>query len=231
MVEMGKKNPSLTVVTPAMSLGSCLDPFCDKYPDRFFDVGIAEGHAVTFSAGLAKSGKTQVVCSIYATFLQRALDNLFQDVCLQEIPVVFAIDRAGLATGDGPTHHGIYEISFLRTMPNMVICQPRNGQLLKELLESAFEWKLPTAIRYPNLETEESSAPLQTRPLGKGEILAEGSDLVIVALGHLYKTALELRESLLNEGSLPWWSIRSLSNLSIPDSFPTSSAITIVSSH
>lgn len=200
MVEMGKKNPSLTVVTPAMSLGSCLDPFCDKYPDRFFDVGIAEGHAVTFSAGLAKSGKTQVVCSIYATFLQRALDNLFQDVCLQEIPVVFAIDRAGLATGDGPTHHGIYEISFLRTMPNMVICQPRNGQLLKELLESAFEWKLPTAIRYPNLETEESSAPLQTRPLGKGEILAEGSDLVIVALGHLYKTALELRESLLERG-------------------------------
>ncbi len=85
-------------------------------------------------------------------------------------------------------------------MPNMVICQPRNGQLLKELLESAFEWKLPTAIRYPNLETEESSAPLQTRPLGKGEILAEGSDLVIVALGHLYKTALELRESLLTRG-------------------------------
>ena len=116
--------------------------------------------------------------SIYATFLHRAMDNVFHDVCLQKVPVVFAIDRAGLATGDGATHHGIYDISFLRAMPNMVICQPRNGQLLCELLESAFEWKMPTAIRYPNMETEEATAELKKRPLGRAELLASGEDSV-----------------------------------------------------
>lgn len=196
MVELGAKNPRLVTVTPAMSLGSCLDPFKEQFPDRFFDVGIAEGHAVTFAAGLAKTGDLDVVCSIYSTFFQRALDNLFHDVCLQEIPVVFAVDRAGLATGDGATHHGIYEISFLRAMPNMVICQPRNGQLLKELLASSFHWRRPTAIRYPNNGTDEATAPLQNRALGKGEILAEGEDLLIVALGHQCNDALVLRDLL-----------------------------------
>lgn len=200
MVVMGKKNPRLAVVTPAMSLGSCLDPFKENFPDRFFDVGIAEGHAVTFSGGLAKTEQVDVICSIYSTFFQRALDNLFHDICLQEIPVVFAVDRAGIATGDGTTHHGIYEMSFLRTMPNIVICQPRNGQLLKELLESAFHWKKPSVIRYPNIETEESTSPLQFRELGKGEILSEGEDLLILALGHLNETALEIRKLLLEQG-------------------------------
>ncbi len=200
MVEMGKKDPRLTVVTPAMSLGSCLDPFYDHFPDRFFDVGIAEGHAVTFAGGLGKTGDLNVVCSIYATFFQRALDNLFQDVCLQEIPVVFAVDRGGLSAADGSTHHGIYEISFLRAMPGMVICQPRNGQLLKELLESAFSWKKPTAIRYPNLPTDVSETPLRPRPLGKGEVLAQGDDLLIVALGHHCETALNVRAQLEQRG-------------------------------
>ncbi len=200
MVELGEKDPRLVAITPAMSLGSCLDPFKERFPDRFFDVGIAEGHAVTFAGGLAKNGTLNVVCSIYSTFFQRALDNLFQDVCLQEIPVIFAVDRAGLAAGDGATHHGIYEMSFLRAMPNMIICQPRNGQLLKELLSSSFEWGRPTAIRYPNLTTDECTAPLQHRPLGKGEILAEGSDLIIVALGHQYLDALELRHLLEEKG-------------------------------
>lgn len=200
MVELGEKNAKLAVVTPAMSLGSCLDPFKLRFPDRFFDVGIAEGHAVTFSGGLAKQSKLNVVCSIYSTFFQRALDNLFQDVCLQEIPVIFAVDRSGLATGDGATHHGIYEVSFLRAMPNMVICQPRNGQLLKELLSSSFHWHRPTAIRYPNLETEEGDDTLQIRPLGKAEVLAEGEDLLIIAAGHYDKAALEIRKNLLENG-------------------------------
>lgn len=200
MVAMGAKNPRLTVVTPAMSLGSCLDPFKEQFTTRFFDVGIAEGHAVTFCGGLAKTEKLDVVCSIYSTFFQRALDNLFHDICLQEIPVVFAVDRAGLATGDGATHHGIYEVSFLRTMPNIVICQPRNGQLLKELLESSFSWKRPTVIRYPNLETEEPNEPIKFRQVGKGEVLAEGDDLLIIAVGHLCDAALKLREHLMEKG-------------------------------
>lgn len=200
MVRMGEKNPRIAVITPAMSLGSCLVSFQEKFPERFFDVGIAEGHAVTFAGGLAKTGKQNVICSIYATFFQRALDNLFQDVCLQEIPVVFAVDRGGFSPGDGATHHGIYEISFLRTMPNMAICQPRDGHLLKELLESAFSWKCPAAIRYPNLPTEERPDPIRYRPLGKGEILAEGEDLLIIALGHSCGAALQLREHLSEQG-------------------------------
>ncbi len=200
MVQLGQSNPKLCVITPAMSLGSCLDPFRERFPTRFFDVGIAEGHAVTFAGGMGKSGKLDVVCSIYSTFFQRALDNLFQDVCLQEIPIIFAVDRAGLATSDGATHHGIYEMSFLKAMPNMVICQPRNGQLLKELLFSSFEWKRPTAIRYPNITTDDSTEPVQKRELGKGEILAEGSDLLIIALGHQYLDALKLRELLHEKG-------------------------------
>lgn len=196
MVKMGKKDDRLTTITPAMSLGSCLVDFQEKFPSRFFDVGIAEGHAVTFAGGLAKTGDLRVVCSIYATFLQRALDNLFHDVCLQEIPVLFAIDRAGFSAADGATHHGIYEIAFLRTMPNMVICQPRDGHLLKELMESAFSWRRPTAIRYPNLPTEERSEPIKFRPLGQGEILAEGEDLVIIALGHQCGAALKLHAEL-----------------------------------
>jgi 1-deoxy-D-xylulose-5-phosphate synthase len=200
ILALGENNPNLALITPAMSLGSCLDPFKERFKERFFDVGIAEGHAVTFAGGLAKSGKLNVVCSIYATFFQRALDNLFQDVCLQEIPVVFAVDRAGLATGDGATHHGIYEMGFLKTMPNMVICQPRNGQLLKELLSSSFAWKRPVAIRYPNIATEEGVLPLKERPLGKGEILAEGTDLLIIALGAQFLEAFKLREKLAENG-------------------------------
>lgn len=194
--KMAKNDPSLVVVTPAMSAGSCLDPMREEFPERCQDVGIAEGHAVTYCGGLAYGGKMKVVCSIYATFLQRAFDNLFHDVCLQQAPVVFAIDRGGIAGGDGHTHNGIYDISFLQAMPNMVVCQPRNGQLLAELVESAFEWKRPTAIRYPNLPTDGPSGSLQGRPLGRGEILRRGSDLLIIALGHKCQTALEVAERL-----------------------------------
>lgn len=200
ILRMAEKDPSLVTITPAMSAGSCLDDFMKKFPDRCIDVGIAESHSVTFSGGIAYGGKMKVIVSIYATFLQRAFDNVFHDICLQELPVVFAIDRAGISGPDGSTHHGIYDISFLNAMPNMVITQPRDGKILKELLGSAFSWKRPAAIRYPNLITDDYNGPLKERELGRGEILVEGQDLLLIALGHMNSTALKVREQLLSEG-------------------------------
>jgi len=200
MVRLADQDPTVVVVTPAMSAGSCLDEMMKKYPQRCLDVGIAESHSVTFCGGIAYQGKLKVVASIYSTFLQRAFDNLFHDVCLQEIPVVFAIDRGGLAGADGATHNGIYDISFLNAMPNMVISQPRNGKVLRELLNSAFTWKRPAAIRYPNLATDDETENLKTRPLGQAEVLSEGSDLLIIALGHMCNVALSLKELLSAQG-------------------------------
>ena len=200
VLAMAKKDPHIIAVTPAMSCGSSLDEFMKEYPDRCIDVGIAEGHAVTFAGGIAYGHKMKVFVSIYSTFLQRAFDNLFHDVCLQEIPIVFAIDRAGIAGPDGSTHNGIYDISFLNAMPNMIISQPRNGHVLKELMESAFTWGRPAAIRYPNMTTEESDLPLKVREFGKGELLAEGDDLLIIALGTMTNVAFELKEMLLQKG-------------------------------
>ncbi len=202
ILKMAEADPDVVAVTPAMPAGSCLEEFMNRFPDRCLDVGIAEGHAVTFCGGIAKSGKKKVVASIYSTFLQRALDNLFQDVCLQELPVVFAIDRGGISGPDGSTHHGIYDISFLNTMPNMVICQPRNGKLLRELLASAFSYGRPTAIRYPNMATIDQTSELSYKELGIGEILVEGKDLAIIALGHMCNTALDVCERLKNHGLL-----------------------------
>lgn len=196
LLKMAEKDPSVVAITPAMSAGSCLDDFMKTFPDRCLDVGIAESHAVTFSGGLAYGGKMKVVVSIYATFLQRAFDNLFHDVCLQELPVIFALDRAGISGPDGSTHHGIYDISFLNAMPNMVISQPRNGKVLQELMESAFAWKRPAAIRYPNLTTEIPEGPLTERELGKGEILVEGRDILLIALGHMNGVALKVHDLL-----------------------------------
>ncbi len=200
ILKMAEKDSSLVAVTPAMSCGSCLDDFMNKYPERCLDVGIAEGHCVTYCGGIAYGKKIKVVASIYSTFLQRAFDNLFHDVCLQEIPVVFAIDRAGIAGPDGSTHNGIYDIAFLNAMPNMVITQPRNGHVLKELMESCFSWDRPTAIRYPNMATEEPDLPILRRELGKGELLAEGEGLLLIGLGHMSNTALQVRELLLQKG-------------------------------
>lgn len=200
VLKMAEEDPKIVAVTPAMPQGSCLDKFMEKYPDRCLDVGIAEGHAVTFAAGLAFTQKNKVFASIYATFFQRALDNLFQDVCLQNIPLIFTLDRAGLSDRDGTTHHGIYDISFMNAMPNMMIAQPRDGDLLKDLLESSFSWNSPAAIRYPNMATHESDRERIKRIPGKGEILAEGKDLVIITLGHMYKVGLGVRDLLLEKG-------------------------------
>jgi len=120
----------------------------------------------------------------------------FHDICLQELPVVFAIDRAGISGPDGATHHGIYDISFLHAMPNMIITQPRDANVLKELLNSVFEWKKPTAIRYPNLETEQTDLPLQKRSIDSYDILHRGEKILIIAIGHMYKTALQIKEIL-----------------------------------
>lgn len=200
LLKMAENDPSLVAVTPAMSAGSMLDDFMKKFPDRCLDVGIAEGHSVTFCGGLAYGRKMKVIASLYSTFLQRAFDNLFHDVCLQELPVVFAIDRAGLAGPDGSTHNGIYDISFLNAMPNMVITQPRNGHVLKELLESSFSWGRPAAIRYPNMATEESNAPLMPRELAKGEVISEGEDILIIGLGHMVYAGMELKQILAKNG-------------------------------
>lgn len=200
ILKMAEKDPSLVTVTPAMSCGSSLDDFMKKFPERCLDVGIAEGHCVTFCGGIAYGKKMKVVASVYSTFLQRAFDNIFHDVCLQENPVVFAIDRAGIAGPDGSTHNGIYDIGFLNSMPNMVIAQPRNGHLLKELLESSFSWNRPASIRYPNMTTEEPDLPIQKREMGKGEVLAQGENVLILGLGHMSYTALQVREILSKYG-------------------------------
>ncbi len=200
LLEMAHNDPSVVCITPAMPAGSCLDEFMQAYPDRCIDVGIAEGHAVTYAGGIGHGRELKVFACIYATFFQRALDNLFQDVCMQEIPVVFALDRSFLSGPDGSTHHGIYDISFLNAMPNMIIAQPRNGHVLKELLQSSPSWGRPAAIRYPNLETEEFKAPLAFRSPGSAELLAEGRDVLLIALGHTCATALQVREILLAQG-------------------------------
>ncbi|AAC67926.1 1-deoxy-D-xylulose-5-phosphate synthase [Chlamydia trachomatis] len=203
LCRLGKKYPQLQVVTPAMSLGSCLEDFRKQFPDRFTDVGIAEGHAVTFSAGIARSG-TPVCCSIYSTFLHRAMDNVFHDVCMQELPVIFAIDRAGLAFHDGRSHHGIYDLGFLCSMPNMVICQPRNALVLERLFFSSLLWKSPCAIRYPNIPANEKASnsffPFSPILPGEAEILCQGDDLLLIALGHMCNTALTVKEHLLDYG-------------------------------
>ncbi|MEX0961964.1 MAG: 1-deoxy-D-xylulose-5-phosphate synthase [Simkaniaceae bacterium] len=199
LMKMAEEDPEIYCITPATPVGSQLVPFFKAYPDRCSDVGIAEGHAVTFAGGLAKTQNLKVIVVVYATFLQRAFDNLFHDICLQNIPVVFAIDRSSLSGPDGPTHHGIYDIAFFKTLPGMVVCQPRDGEMLQKLMNSAFDWKKPTAIRYPNFQTNAYFSTDQKHPLGKGELLCGGKDVAIIALGHRVKEAFETRALLLQE--------------------------------
>lgn len=201
LLKLAEVDPKITAITPAMPVGSCLDAFMQRYPKRCIDVGIAEGHAITYAAAMAKGGHLKVIACIYSTFLQRAFDNIYHDVCLQKAPLVIAIDRAGLATGDGVTAQGIYDLSFLNAMPNLTITQPRDGHILKALLESALNSNHPTAIRYPNLATtERNDVPLSPLPFGKGELLAPGKEVALIALGHMCSIALEVRQLLANIG-------------------------------
>lgn len=202
IVEIAERNPRVVTITAGMCLGTGLEQFREKFPDRFFDVGICEQHAVSFAAGLAQSGLRPVV-AIYSTFLMRAIDQLLQDVCLQNLPVVFAIDRAGLVGEDGPTHHGVYDLSYLTMLPGITIFAPRDEFDMARMLEYAVEWvNGPIALRYPRGGSELNLSSTERSPIepGKGELLRDGEDGAVLAVGSMVKYALEAAELLAQQG-------------------------------
>ena len=192
LIEIAKTNPKVTAITAAMPAGTGLTRFASLFPDRFFDVGIAEQHAVTFAAGLSTEGIRPVV-AIYSTFLQRALDQVIHDVCLPNLPVTFAIDRGGVVGDDGPTHHGVFDISFLRFIPNLVFMAPKDEDELRHMLHTAILYKGPAAIRYPRGSGTgaELSSTLEELPIGKGEVLKSGTDVLLLPVGNRVYPALE----------------------------------------
>ncbi len=201
MVDLGRKNKKLFAITAAMPEGTGLTEFAEAYPERFLDVGIAEQHAVTFAAGLATEGFRPVV-AIYSTFLQRAFDQIVHDVCMPNLPVVFAIDRGGIVGEDGPTHHGHFDITYLRSLPNMTVMAPKDENELRHMIYTALKHPGPVAIRYPRgtglgvtLDSE-----YKTIPMGQAEILQEGNDLMILALGNTVPPSLEAGARLEKEG-------------------------------
>ncbi|WP_084057234.1 1-deoxy-D-xylulose-5-phosphate synthase [Desulfacinum hydrothermale] len=201
LVELAEKDPRIVAITAAMPQGTGLVPFSELYPSRFFDVGIAEQHAVTFAAGLAAEGYRPVV-AVYSTFLQRAYDQVVHDVCLQNLPVVFAMDRGGLVGEDGPTHHGVFDLSYLRHLPNMTVMAPKDENELRRMLKTALEHRGPIALRYPRgrglgVALDEA---IETLPIGRGEVVREGSDAVLVAIGHPVAAACRAAERLEQEG-------------------------------
>ncbi|SPJ16063.1 1-deoxyxylulose-5-phosphate synthase, thiamine-requiring, FAD-requiring [Syntrophobacter sp. SbD2] len=201
MKKLADTNPKLIGITAAMIEGTGLDCFAKTFPERFFDVGIAEQHAVTFAAGLATEGFKPVV-AIYSTFLQRAYDQILHDVCLQNLPVVFAMDRSGIVGEDGPTHHGLFDLSYLRSMPNMVVMAPKDENELQHMLKTAVDHDGPAAVRYPrgNVIGVKLDDELKSLEIGKGELLRPGKDLVIVAIGSTVLPAIEAAERLDSEG-------------------------------
>ncbi|MBR1471200.1 MAG: 1-deoxy-D-xylulose-5-phosphate synthase [Lachnospiraceae bacterium] len=202
MCKLGRQKKDVVAVTAAMPDGTGLKRFRNMYPERFFDVGIAEEHAVTFAAGLAAGGMRPVV-AIYSSFLQRAYDQILHDVCLQELPVVFAVDRAGLVGSDGETHQGIFDLSFLASIPNMTVMAPKNKWELADMLEAALEWERPVAIRYPRGEAYDGLKE-QRSPLvyGRSEVLVqeENAEVSLVAVGSMVKTAETLCRRLTEAG-------------------------------
>ncbi len=201
MKKLADSDPKLIGITAAMIQGTGLDCFAQTYADRFFDVGIAEQHAVTFAAGLATEGFKPVL-AVYSTFLQRAYDQVLHDVCLQNLPVVFAMDRAGLVGEDGPTHHGVFDLSFLRSMPNMVLMAPKDENELQHMLKTAVDHDGPAAVRYPRGDVlgVDLDDELRSLEIGKGELLRPGKDLVIVAIGSTVQSAKEAALRLEEEG-------------------------------
>jgi 1-deoxy-D-xylulose-5-phosphate synthase len=197
MCDMAVADPRLVGITPAMREGSGMVEFATQFPDRYFDVGIAEQHAVTFAAGLACEGLKPVV-AIYSTFLQRAYDQLIHDVAIQNLPVVFALDRAGLVGADGATHAGAYDIPFLRCIPNMSVACPADENECRHLLTTAFAQTHPVAVRYPRGAGAgvEVSVNLDGLPFGKGEVRKQGSTIAILAFGTLLYPALEAAQAL-----------------------------------
>lgn len=201
LIELAKKDEKIVAVTAAMLDGTGLNHFQKAFPSRTFDVGIAEQHAVTFSAGLAAQGM-RPVCAIYSTFLQRGFDQVAHDVCIQNLPVTFAMDRAGIVGADGPTHHGLYDMAYLRCLPNIICMAPKDENELRRMLMTAIYSDRPAALRYPRgnglgVAMDETITAL---PIGKGELLKEGRDLALVACGTLVAPTLKAAEALEAKG-------------------------------
>lgn len=201
LLALAESDNKVLAVTAAMPEGTGLTDFSDKFPDRFFDVGIAEQHGVTFAAGLATEGFKPVV-AIYSTFLQRAFDQVLHDVCLESLHVVFAIDRGGIVGEDGPTHQGVFDYAYLRCLPNMVVMAPKDENELRHMLKTAISHDGPIALRYPRGCGVGASleASLSTLPIGKGEVLKKGDDLLILAVGSGVNESLSARKQLKAEG-------------------------------
>lgn len=201
MVEKGKTEPNLVAISAAMTLGTGLAEFARHYPDRFFDVGICEQHAVTLAAGMAQGGLRPVV-AIYSTFLQRAYDQIVHDVALQNLPVIFAVDRAGLVGEDGPTHHGVFDLAYLRSIPNMTVMAPSDENELVQMLSTALTLNGPVAIRYPRgvgLGIP-ITVPWHPLPVGQGVLLQQGQDLAVIGIGRGTAIGRELVEILAQHG-------------------------------
>jgi 1-deoxy-D-xylulose-5-phosphate synthase len=200
MIKIAGKDGKVLAITAAMGEGTGLKEFSEKLPDRFFDVGIAEQHAVTFASGLAISGFKPVV-AIYSTFLQRAYDQVYHDVCLMDVPVVFVLDRAGIVPDDGPTHQGVNDIAFLRTMPNMIVMAPKDENELQHMLWSGLAYGHPASVRFPKAKGlgVVMDKALQVLPLGKSELIKDGRDLLF-AVGNMVAPALEAARELEKDG-------------------------------
>ena len=196
MVKLGQRHEHVVAITAAMPDGTGLKRFRNMYPDRFFDVGIAEEHAVTFAAGLAAGG-IRPIFAVYSSFLQRAYDQVLHDVCIQNLPVIFAIDRAGLVGSDGETHQGIFDLSYLSSIPNMHIMAPKNKWELSDMLKFAVGFDGPLALRYPRGEAYDGLKEFRS-PIayGKSELLYEEEDIAILAVGSMVKTAEQVRRRL-----------------------------------
>ncbi|WP_026973858.1 1-deoxy-D-xylulose-5-phosphate synthase [Alicyclobacillus contaminans] len=189
---LARQMPDLVAVTPAMISGSGLTKFGQEFPDRLYDVGIAEQHAATFCAGLAAAGKRPVL-AIYSTFLQRAYDQVIHDICIQKLPVLIAVDRAGLVGPDGETHQGVFDVAFLRTVPNLVVMMPKDENELRHMLYTGIQWDGPVAVRYPRADGVgvDCTEPLRQLPIGKAERLTQGDAAAILALGPMVPVAME----------------------------------------
>lgn len=201
LLKMASENDRIIAVTAAMPEGTGLSNFATTYPDRFFDVGIAEQHAVTFAAGLATEGFRPFV-AIYSTFLQRAYDQILHDVCIEALPVAFAVDRGGIVGEDGATHHGVFDLSYLRSLPNMVVMAPKDENELCRMLSTAVSHNGPIAVRYPRgigegVKFENQDIPI---PIGKGEVLRKGDDILIIAIGQSVNEALIANNMLKEQG-------------------------------
>ncbi len=201
MVRLGEEEPLLVAITAAMPTGTGLKAFAERFPERFFDVGIAEQHAVTFAAGLAIGGLIPV-CAIYSTFLQRAYDQIIHDVALMNLHVVFAIDRGGIVGEDGPTHQGQFDLSYLRIIPNMVVMAPKDENELQHMLYTALKYNGPIAVRYPRGAGEGVSLDweLKELPIGKAEVLKEGTEVLILAIGNMVYPSLKAAKILAEAG-------------------------------